>query len=101
MLRAPAYAASRVADALASYASDEARIATRGIELRTFVEQVSAVGSRTDALAMRVDALAASIETDLAERAIERVHETVEVGLGQSIDARRGSAAAALREAPA
>jgi ubiquinone biosynthesis protein UbiJ len=101
LLRAPAYAASRFADALASYASDEVRIATRGIELATFAEQVAALASRTDALAMRVDALAASASTGLAERRIEGAHETVEIGLGQSVDARRGGPAAALRERPA
>ena len=101
MLRAPAYAASRLIDALASYASDEARIATRGIELMTFAEQVAALGTRTDALAMRIDALGESPGADLAEGGVERVHETIEVGLGQSVDARRGGATAALREAPA
>jgi ubiquinone biosynthesis protein UbiJ len=59
LLRLPSYAASRVADAVASYATDEARIATRGIELQRFVDQVGAVAARTDALERRLDDVAA------------------------------------------
>jgi ubiquinone biosynthesis protein UbiJ len=61
MLGFPAYAAARVADGVASYASDEAGVATRGIELRVFVEQVAELSARADALAARLDTLAMSV----------------------------------------
>ncbi len=54
MLAFPAYAAARVGDSVASYASDEAGVATRTIELQVFGEQVAALAARADALAARL-----------------------------------------------
>lgn len=61
MLGFPAYAASRVADSVASYATDEAGMAPRRVELTVFAEQVATLAARTDALASRLDALAAQV----------------------------------------
>jgi ubiquinone biosynthesis protein UbiJ len=59
MLEMPRYAASRIADAVASYATDEAGIAARGIELTLFVDQVAELARRTEALELRIASVAA------------------------------------------
>ena len=61
MLEFPAYAASRFVASIASYATDEARIAARGIELQAFVGQVATLAAQADALGTRIEALAARV----------------------------------------
>jgi ubiquinone biosynthesis protein UbiJ len=59
MLHFPSHAASRVADSVASYASDEASVAVRRVELALFADQVADLAARADAIAARLGALAA------------------------------------------
>lgn len=65
LLAFPEYAAARVGDSVASYARDEAQLATRATEVRAFGEDAVALAVRVDALAARVDTLAARLATAL------------------------------------
>jgi ubiquinone biosynthesis protein UbiJ len=70
MLAFPAYAAARVGDSVASYATDEAGLATRTIELQVFGEQVATLAARTEALAARLAEADARIASAAAAPAI-------------------------------
>lgn len=59
ILKAPGYAAERLADSFTTYARDEAELLARGDEMRPFTEQNAALATRVDALEARVDALVA------------------------------------------
>jgi len=72
MLAFPAYAAARVGESMASYASDEAGLAARGIELSVFVEQVASLAARTDALAARLDDVAMRADSAASRPAAPR-----------------------------
>jgi len=57
----PAYAGARVGASIASYARDEARLATTAAQARSVGDEIQATAARVDALARRVDALAARL----------------------------------------
>jgi len=57
LLSFPEYAAERVAESVARYAHDEARLVARGDELRRFTDETREMAARVDALAARVAAL--------------------------------------------
>jgi ubiquinone biosynthesis protein UbiJ len=57
LLGFPEYAALRVSDSVASYASDEAGLIVRGDEARTFAGEVAALSARVEACGARVEAL--------------------------------------------
>jgi len=61
LLAFPEYAATRVGESVASYVRDEARLAARGADIRSFGEQVAALATRVDALAMRLAAVGAHL----------------------------------------
>jgi ubiquinone biosynthesis accessory factor UbiJ len=61
LLAFPEYAAARVGESVASYACDEAKLATRGPDARSFAEQVAAMAAHVDALAARLEALEAQL----------------------------------------
>jgi ubiquinone biosynthesis protein UbiJ len=61
LLAFPEYAATRVGESVASYVRDEAELAARGADIRSFGEQATAIATRVDALAMRLEALAARL----------------------------------------
>lgn len=61
LLAFPEYAAERIGDGVVSYARDEADLVARGDEARTFVEQVAALATRVDALALRLAAAEARV----------------------------------------
>jgi ubiquinone biosynthesis protein UbiJ len=61
LLALPEYAAGRVGESVGSFVRDEADVATRGDEARSFGDEVAAVAKDVDALAARLDALAARL----------------------------------------
>jgi ubiquinone biosynthesis protein UbiJ len=61
LLKAPGYAAERLADSFSSYARDEADLLARGDEMRPFMEQNEALRVRADALEARVERLAQAL----------------------------------------
>ncbi|HVE51198.1 MAG TPA: hypothetical protein VNG69_16475 [Casimicrobiaceae bacterium] len=60
LLGFPEYAGSRLTDSVASFARDEANVVARGDEARAFAKDTEDIGARVDALAERVERLAAS-----------------------------------------
>jgi ubiquinone biosynthesis protein UbiJ len=61
LLAFPEYAATRVGESVASYVRDEAELAARGADARWFGEQVAAIATRVDVLAMRLAAVEAHL----------------------------------------
>ncbi|HVP89230.1 MAG TPA: SCP2 sterol-binding domain-containing protein [Casimicrobiaceae bacterium] len=57
MLTLPEYAGVRIADSIARYVGDEARLAVRRTESLRFAADVAELSARVDALASRVDAI--------------------------------------------
>ena len=57
LLTLPEYAGERVADSVARYVGDEARLAVRTAESLRFAADVAELAARVDALASRVDAI--------------------------------------------
>jgi len=57
LLGFPEYAALRIGDSVASYASHEAGLIVRGDEARTFAGEVAALSARIEACAARIEAL--------------------------------------------
>jgi ubiquinone biosynthesis protein UbiJ len=66
LLGFPEYAALRIGDSVASYASDEAGLIVRGDEARVFAGEVAALSARIEACAARVDALERRSVSDAA-----------------------------------
>jgi len=66
LLAFPEYAAARLAESLAGYARDEARLVAGAGHLHDFTEGTAALAARTDALAARLDALAARLDAEAA-----------------------------------
>ena len=63
LLAFPEYAAARVGESVASYARDEAELAARGADIRSFSGQVAVVATRVDTLAVRLAALEAQLRS--------------------------------------
>ena len=61
LLAFPEYAAARVADSLGSYARDEGGLFARAGAMQEFTRESSQVAAQAEALAQRIDALAARI----------------------------------------
>jgi ubiquinone biosynthesis protein UbiJ len=57
LLRLPEYAGTRIAESVARYVGDEARLVVRAGEARRFAADVAELGKRVAALASRVEAL--------------------------------------------
>jgi len=61
MLQVPEYAATRVTENVAAYARDEAQVLAHPADFRALVNQTAELAARTDALAERLQALAARV----------------------------------------
>jgi ubiquinone biosynthesis protein UbiJ len=61
LLKAPVYAAERLAESATSYARDEAGLLARGDEMRPFVEQSARLAARVDAAQARLERLAQAL----------------------------------------
>jgi ubiquinone biosynthesis accessory factor UbiJ len=61
MLQVPEYAATRVTENVAAYARDEAQMLAHPADFRALVNQTAQLAARTDALAERLQALAARV----------------------------------------
>ncbi len=74
LLALPGYAGGRIGASIASYARDEALLATKAAEARAIGDQILATATRVDALSLRVDAMiarvAAASASDSGRRAI-------------------------------
>jgi ubiquinone biosynthesis protein UbiJ len=57
LLTLPEYAGERIADSVARYVGDEARLAVRRVESLRFAADVAELAARIDALTSRVDAI--------------------------------------------
>ena len=69
LLAFPEYAATRFADNVGSYVRDESGLLAQRDDMRAFGEQAAALAARTDALAERIERLAATVAVARPRRA--------------------------------